>query len=343
MEQHYVIIGDGTAGNVAADALRQGDSEARITVISAEPTHYVYRHRLAESLTGKEGFDSLVVHPPKWYEQRRIQLRLAQPVVQVRPKDKSILLAHRERISYDKLLICSGERHRLPEYLSHFEKFINKFSSGKDAIMLKARMDRIEHVTLLGGDTVGLQLISALLPAGKKVTLVMDEYRFWPFEFDDQTRDRMAQSLALKGVEVLKDDFVTDVQKQNGGLLVKTRAGARIATDEAILCSGMVPCLEFLADSGIDVQEGVLVNDHLETNADQVWAAGGCAQIYHREINDYRCSTGYVNAMIMGELAARNMLGAAANAPLCEPGKVRIAGEEFTTYGWKGFSLDEKN
>jgi NAD(P)H-nitrite reductase large subunit len=327
---HYVIIGDGTAGNVAADALRSGDGDARITVISAEPTHYVYRHRLAGFLTEKHGFDALIVHPPEWYEERRIQLRLAQPVTQVRPRDKSILLAHRERINYDKLLICSGERHRIPEYLSHFEQSINRFSTGKDALRL-------------GGDMVGLQLISELLPAGKKVTLVMDEYRFWPFEFDDQMRDLMAQALANKGVEVLKDDFVTDVQKQNGGLLVKTRGGARIATDEAILCSGMVSCLEFLADSGIDMQEGVLVNDHLETSVDDVWAAGGCAQIYYQEIKDYRCSTGYVNAMTQGELAAKNMLGSREKAPLCEPGKVRIDGHDFETFGWKGFSLDEKN
>ncbi|HUT55371.1 MAG TPA: NAD(P)/FAD-dependent oxidoreductase [bacterium] len=341
--EHYVIIGGGTAGNVAAETLRQGDAQARVTLISADPTHYVYRHRLADFAATEESFDSLIVHDPKWYEDRKVQLRLAQPVVQVRPSDKSILLAHRERITYDKLLICSGERHRLPEYLSPFDKFINKFSSGRDAIMLKARMDRIEHVTLLGGDSIGLQLISALLPAGKKVTLVMDEYRFWPFEFDDKQKDRMAEALSKKGVQVLKDDFVTDVQKQNGGLLVKTRGGARIATDEAILCSGMVPSLEFLADSGIDMQEGVLVNERLETSAGQVWAAGGCAQIYHPELNDYRCSTGYVNALVQGELAARNMMGALENAPLCEPGKFRISGEEFTTYGWKGFSLDEKN
>ena len=143
-------------------------------------------------------------------------------------------------------------------------------------------------------------------------------------------------------MEVLKNDFVTDIQKQNGGLLVKTRSGARIATDEAILCSGMVPCLEYLGDSGIEIQEGVLVNDKLETNADQVWAAGSCAQIYYAKLSDYRCSTGFVNARVQGELAARNMLGGVGKAELAEAGKFLIAGEEFTTYGWKGFSLDEK-
>ena len=96
-------------------------------------------------------------------------------------------------------------------------------------------------------------------------------------------------------------------------------------------------------DSGIEIQEGVLVNDHLETKFENVWAAGSCAQIYYPELNDYRCSTGFVNAVTQGELAAKNMLGVVGQVPAREPGKILIAGEEFATYGWKGFSLDGKN
>jgi NAD(P)H-nitrite reductase large subunit len=342
-QPHYVIIGNGSAGNQAAAFLRNGDQDARISIISAEPTQYTCRHGLASFLIEDRELESLSVNSPDWYDERNIRLRLNQPVVKVNPHERWLLLAHREKLNYDKLLICSGASHRIPEYLSHFESLLTRFSSGKDALLLKARLDNTRHITLLGGDCIGLQLLTALLPKGKKVTLVMDEYKFWPLEFDDQTKDRLATSLEKKDVEVIRDDFVIDIKKQETGLLVKTRGGANIETGEAIVCSGMTPDLSYLGGSGIDLQQGVLVNERLETNIDNVWVAGECAQIYYPEISDYRLSTGYLNAQTQGRLAAENMLGGSEHAVLPKLGNVVIAGEKFSTYGWKGFSLDETN
>jgi nitrite reductase (NADH) large subunit len=339
-KSHHVIIGNGSAGNIAATFLREMDGDSRITIISAEPTQYLCRHRLARFLVEDRDLDSLSMYPPEWYIERKIRLRINQPVVRVNPLEKSLLLAHRERIRYDKLLICSGASHRIPEYLSHFKDLLTRFSNGEDALMLKARMDTIKHVTLLGGDCIGLQLLTALLPAGKKISLVMDEYRFWPLEFDDETKNRLSDALEKKGVEVIRGDYVTDIEKQNGRLIVSTREGVKIETDEAVVCSGMTPSLEYLGMSGIDIQHGVLVNERLEANVDNVWAAGECAQIYYPEVKDYRLSTGYVNAQVQGELAAKNMMGGSEQAALPETGIVMISGEKFRTYGWKGFSLD---
>ncbi len=338
---HYVIVGNGSAGNRAADIIRKGDKDARITIISAESTPYMHRHRLARFLVEERGIDSLSVHPPQWYELRNILLRLNQPVVRVNPHEKWLLLAHRERVRYDKLLICSGASHRIPEYLSHFKDTLTRFSNGRDALLFKARISTINHITFLGGDCICLQVLAALLPAGKKATLIMDEYRFWPLEFDERTKDRLARALEKKGVEVVHDDFVTDIQRSEGHLIVKTRKGSRIKTDEAFVCSGMTPNLEYLGDSGIDMQQGILVNELLETNVEDVWAAGECAQIYYPEIKDYRLSTGYVNAINQGQLAAKNMVGGHEQCILPALGNVVIDGEKFATYGWKGFSLDE--
>jgi len=338
---HYVIIGNGSAGNEAASRLRNVNQEARITIISAEPTLYVYRHRLARFLVDERELESLAVYPPAWYEEKDIRLRLSQPVVKVNPREKCLFVAHREKIRYDKLLVCSGAGHRVPEYLSHFKDLLTRFSNGKDALLLKERMEKLNHITLLGGDCISLQLLTVLLPAGKKVTLVMDEYRFWPLEFDEQTKDRLANALEKKGVDVIHNDYVIDIKRSDNRFKIETRNGSKMETDEALVCSGMTPSLEYLGDSGIDMQQGILVNELLETNVDDVWAAGECAQIYYPEIKDYRLSTGYVNAKNQGELAAKNMLGGSDRATLPALGHVVIEGEKFGTYGWKGFSLDE--
>jgi NAD(P)H-nitrite reductase large subunit len=338
---HYVIIGNGTCGNHAADLIRKGDKDGRITIISAGPFHYAHRQNLAKYIFREDlSIEDLVVHPPEWYEERKITLRLNQPVVSVNTDEKYLLLAHRERVRYDKLLICSGARHRIPEYLSHFEALLTKFSTEREAFLLKAEMDQIKHVTLLGGDLVGLQLFSVLLPAGKKVTLIMDEFSFWPLEHDKQTIKKLSDAIEKKGVEVIRNDYVTDIEAVDNRKKVKTMGGFETITDKLILCSGLVPTLQYLATSGIDMQEGVLVNHKLESSVKNVWAAGECAQIYHEELKDYRCSSGFQNAYLQGEIAAKNILGGSESALLCEVGTITVAGEEFISYGWKGFTLD---
>lgn len=340
---HYVIVGNGTAGNRAADVLRKGDPESRVTIVSAEPTPYLRRRRLPRYLVG-EGvrLEDLDIHEPEWYAERDIKLRLNQPVVSLHDSEKYALLAHRERLHYDKLLICTGSRHRLPEYLSPYDSLLTRFGSGLDAIKLRNRLPKMEHLTMIGGDCVALQLCMALLGMGKKITMILNQYRFWPLEFDEDVKDRIAAAIEKKGIEIVRGDFPTEIAGEGEELTIKTRQGKVIETNAAVLTSGMVPCLEFLAGSGVDVQEGVLVNERLESSVKDVYAAGECAQIYYGEIGEYRCSTGFVNASNQGKMAARNMLGEQETVSMCEPGHVVIEGEKFVTYGWKGFSLDEK-
>jgi NAD(P)H-nitrite reductase large subunit len=340
---HYVIIGNGTCGNTAAKVLRDNDKDARITIISAEPTHFLYRHNLVNFLISGKKLEFYYAHPHQWYIDNNIKLRLNQPVLSLRINDKTLLLAHRERISFDKLLICSGAKHRVPEYLINFESFLTKFSSSVDAINLKSRLDKIKKLVILGGDCIGLRLIWVLKPKKVEITLIMDDYKFWPLEFDDSIKDRLTSALEQKGIRVLRDDFTVDIKGKNNHFEITTRKSIKLDADEIFLCSGMSPKLDYLVDSGLDLNEGVLVNNRLETSGDSIWAAGECAQIYYPEIKDYRCSTGYANASTQGAIAAKNMLGGSENATLPEKGKVIISGETFETYGWKGFSLDETN
>jgi NADPH-dependent 2,4-dienoyl-CoA reductase/sulfur reductase-like enzyme len=339
---HYLIVGNGPAGNEAAAALRASDPEARITIVSAVGHHYLHPEKLAPFVARPErSLQDLYVRQYSWYAERRIQLRLNQPVNRIDPVEKFVYLNHKERVHYDRLLLATGARPRVPERLTHYAQHLTRFSTGTDALLLKRDLGRIKHLTLLGGDCIALELAQALRPLGVKLTFILDEFRFWPIEFDEAVKKRLADSLERKGFEVIRDDLAVSVEPADGRLAVKTRGGKELRTDRACVSSGMVPVVEFLGAAGIDTQVGVLVDDHLQTNVAEIWAAGECAQVYHPELKDYRCSTGSVNAEQQGRLAARNMLGGRETVKLPEPGKVTIAGEQFITYGWKGFSLDE--
>ena len=341
---HFVIVGNGPAGNEAAAALRGQDPKARITIISAAATHYLRPEKLAAFLVQpRHRLKDLYIHPYPWYEEQRIQLRLNQTVNRIAPEQKYVYLNHKERVRYDRLLLVTGARPRVPERLASLSSLLTRFATGADALLLKRGIARVKHMTMLGGDCIALELAQALLPQGVRLTFILDEYRFWPLEFDEGVKKRLADSLEKKGIEVVRDDLAVSVEPASDELLVKTRGGKEVKTDRACLSSGMVPAVDFLGSAGIDTQLGVLVDDHLQTSQPDIWAAGECAQVYYSELKDYRCSTGSVNAEQQGRLVAQNMLGAKETVKLPEPGRVTIAGEHFTTYGWKGFSLEEKD
>lgn len=337
---HYMIIGNGDTGNNAAATIRKDDPDAFITIVSAQPTHYVDHSLLASFLLDKQDIKKLYVHPYTWYSENRVNLRLNQPVIRVDPQKREIMLAHNEIIHYDKLLIASGAKPKLPEPLSRYENMLTRFCTPVDLLKMRERLDVLKHVTMIGGDCIALHLAGSLLKLGKSITFILNEYYFWPMEFDESVKQRLIDSLIKKGVNVISEDITMEIKSGEKGIDVHTKSGKIIKTDMACLTSGMIPSIDFLRDSGIDVQTGILVDQYMHTSVEDIWAAGECATVYYPELKDYRQTTGQINAQYLGVVAARNMLGEHKTVNLQEPGKITIAGEDFITYGWKGFSID---
>ena len=113
--EHYVIIGNGAAANGAADTLRRGDPEGRITLISDEFFPFYYRHMLRHYLVGDKEEEDLMVRPPSYYKENRIRLRLGQTVVKADLEDRTLYLKDMEKVHYTRLLLCVGSRPRIPE------------------------------------------------------------------------------------------------------------------------------------------------------------------------------------------------------------------------------------
>ena len=336
----YVIIGNGHAGNSAAETLRKGNPDAEIAIISSKPTHYFDHSLLAAFLMDKKDITSLYLYPYTWYREHNIVLRLNQTVTRVIPDKHQLILSHNERIHYDRLLIASGAKPKLPESLARYKNMLTVFTDALDALKLRERLGTVKHVTMVGGDSVGLHLAGSMIKLGKSITIILNEYNFWPLEYDESVKNKLIGCLKKKHIDVIADDLTTEIVQDGTGMNVMTKNGKIIKTDLAFLTSGMVPSIDFLDGSGIDIQTGILVDEYLHTSVQDVWAAGECATVYYPELKDYRQTTGEINAKLLGSIAARNMLDEKAAVSLGEPGKITIEGEDFITYGWKGFSID---
>jgi nitrite reductase (NADH) large subunit len=334
--EHYVIVGNGAAGNRAAEVIRDGDPEARITLISDEFFPFYYRHLLAYYVTGEKEESELAVYPASHYRDRRIRLRLGQTVCRVDFKEKTLFLKHMEKVHYTRLLLCIGSKPRVPEVHFSYSRHFTVMKTLAHARCLREKLDSVRNVLIAGGDLVSLRLAKAFLKKKIEVYFLIDEGSFWPLELTPDRRAELAESLSKVGIEVLPEDDLAGVEPTaSGGYDVTTHKGKKLSCDMVGGFFGLVPDVDFLHGSGVDIDRGILVSESLETSVPHVYAAGDCAQVYNPEIRNYWVSIGWPNAERLGEVAGKNILGADVEAGEPPASALTYEGIKVNTSWWR--------
>lgn len=309
---HYVIIGVGIAGNQAAGTLRERDPDCRITIITLTSLPYYNRYDLPRVFRGCSDWRELIVHPPVYYEEEHIILRRNSQVVNVDGKGRSISFAHNEDMHYDRLLVCSGGRSHLPEGLSEYRHLMNGFTSFEAAMTVFKRLPPGGRVLMLGGDMIGLDLARTLVDTGYRVTLVLNEYTFWPHRVEPNERAGFLEALERMGIEISDGPPLERMEEGAEGHPARRLVfddGSELCGDVVMPFCGLVPSVEFMLGSGVDIERGLLVDPNLRTTDEHIWAAGDVCQIWSAEENAYRFYYGWNNVRVMGEVASRNMTG----------------------------------
>lgn len=310
INDHYVIIGNGPAGNHAAATLRKKDKDARITIISDECIPFYYKPKLTGFIANEIAKMKLMVNPLDSYRKQDIRVRLGQEVGQINPESKSLFLNHMEKINYTKLIIASGSRARLLPSMSSYADHLKFITSYSDVMEYKEIIQSAKDFFIFGGDLVGFKFLKMLNSIGKTVTIMIHPDAFWPFNLTDDMLDQIFTSLSRFDVHIIiKDDISTIDRRKNGSYRIKTRKGIEKTVDEVFSFNGLIPNIEFAKGSGIDIDHGILVSQYLKTNMDDIYACGSCAQIYNPGIKSYTTSIGWPNAAVQGEVTALNLLG----------------------------------
>ena len=311
-DQHYVIIGNGVAGNRAAAVLRERDPDNRITIISIGGLLFYDRYQLPQVFEGKRDWRAYLVYPPDYYEEKRISVRRKCRVTQIDPRRRVLTLAHREEVGYDTLLIASGGGGYLPPRLSEYARLFQHFGTYRAALATADALPDGGTVVMLGGDILGIDVAHAIAATGHRVILIASEQVFWPHKVEPDACPTLFAALERAGIEVIEDGVIERIEAgTNGGSprRVALADGREIAGDVVMPFFGLMPSLEFMVGSGVDIERGLLVNPELKSTDPHIWAAGDVCQIWSADENAYRFYYGWKNVNAMGELAARNMTG----------------------------------
>ncbi len=310
--QHKVVIGNGVAGSQAAILLRERDPDCRVTVISAGALMFYNRYELPDVFRGRQDWRDYLVYPPEFYQDNQITLRRKSIVSEIETANQTIVMAHREQIAYDQLLVATGGGGYLPERLQESAKLMSRFTTFRDAMGVFEQLPKGGRAIMLNGDMIGLDLARTLIDTGYNVTLVAGERTFWPHEIAPENRPKFLAALERMGIEVIDGREVARVEA--GG---KGKPPRRVVFDDktdlhgdVVMPSyGLMPALDFMAQSGVDIERGLLVDTELRTTNKSIWAAGDVCQIWSEEEHNYRFYYGWKNVRTMGEVAARNMSG----------------------------------
>jgi NADPH-dependent 2,4-dienoyl-CoA reductase/sulfur reductase-like enzyme len=331
---HCVIIGNGPAANQAAVTLRETDPDLRVTIIGQEPVRYYRPHLLPDYVAGLIQEEDLYVNPLDFYVERDIHLRLGQRVVGVDLQQRRVILEHREVLPFDGLILAVGGTPKIPELLEPYAHLMLTLKTLTDARLWIENLSRAESVLIVGGDLTSLVFTKTLLSLGKRVLFVLNERSFWPLQFSTDIKEQITRGLLDRGVEVLDGADVRRVDRVRPDTLeVRTdKAAVRVGLVGAFY--GLVPDVKFLTRSGLDIDRGILVDEHLQTRHQDVYAAGDCSQVFHPDTRDYWVSIGYANACGLGRLAALNLAGRKTQVKVPPESLFRLEGVKVNLSWW---------
>lgn len=302
-DYQYLIIGGGLAGDAAVRGIRELDMEGSIGMFSTELNPPYTRPNLSKGLWKGRTLEKI------WRNTQDldVDLLLGRRVTHLDPLEKCVRDEMGNDYSFDKLLLATGGS---PVRLPFGGDDIIYFRDLQDYQRLRALSDSGEQFLVIGGGFIGSEIAAALTMAGKKVVMVFPEAaigaRVFPTELSSYLNDYYRQ----KGVEVLTNDSATGLERNGSRFMVRSRSGRVFEVDGVVAGIGIRPNLELAAQAGLQVENGIIVNEHLQTSASDVFAAGDVANFHHSALGKRVRVEHEDNAIQMGRLAGRNMTGA---------------------------------
>jgi len=335
--QHFIIIGNGPAGNQAARTLRDKAPDARITLISRHAGGCYRPQLLPHFISGKIEAEGLFVFSPSSYKEKNIKLRSGREVVSIDLNQHEIEMAHKEVLHFDGLIIATGGIPRIPDQVTHARDLMLTLKTPDDAKVWIKELAKTSSVLIIGGDLTSFALTKTLIEMEKKVYFVLNEEAFWPLKFDTSLSEEVSKKLMQRGVHVLEGIDPNSIARMSGGPVQVDTGDRKIRVGLVGAFFGLVPDIEFTSQSGLKSDRGILVDEYLNTGFEGVYATGDCAQVYDPELQDYWISVGHDNAVKLGRIAALNMAGEKVRMEIARESIFESHGVKANTAWWTTF------
>ena len=279
MINRIIIIGNGIAGITAVKAIREVDKESEVFIFGEEKFYPYNRIKLSKNLFDELSEDNTLLLKKSWYEENKVNIYVSKKVAKINIENKEVVLCDKSILKYDKLLLANGARNNKPPVEGIEKPGVFNLRTLQDAWDIKSKIKKGESVINIGGGIQGLETAWNLNQHGINVSIVEIQSRLMPNQLDEKASKILQDSVEKFDINI---HLNTRVNKIAGNNEVE---GVVISSDEFMPCNkviysaGIKPNIEMFEDTPIKCEKGIVINEKMETNIADIYAAGDVAEL----------------------------------------------------------------
>ena len=302
-----IIVGNGVAGTTLARQVRK-KSTRPILLISEEHPYFFSRTALMYVYMGHLTFDHTQPYESHFWKKNNITL-LQERVTGFDPQKKEVFLAKGETLAYGDLVWAVGSRPNRFGWPGEQARRVQGLYHKQDLDQLEAWSPEIKEAVIVGGGLIGIELAEMLHSRGKKVCFLVRENSFWKSVLPTEDAALLNQHILQHGIDLRLNTELERIETDEKGnaMGVITSKGERIQCQYVGLTAGVHPNIDFLKDSTLNCNRGILVNRFLETNLPNVYAIGDCAEQKEPVAGRRSIEAVWYTGRMMGETLAQTL------------------------------------
>lgn len=314
MNVKYLIIGNSSGGIGAVEAIRKHDNENSIAIVSDENMHTYSRALIPYYLRGKIEKHQLYYRSEEFYEKNHIITFLGKKVTDIDTESQNIFLKDGDKIHYEYLVIASGGEPFVPP-IKGLKNNYYTFTTFKDAEQIKKGIElgRIKKTVILGAGLIGLLAAESLKTLGMEVTVIELANRILIKVLDSQTSEIFQDIIRAQDIELIMGHTIAEIvnspedPKKIEKIILDNQK--ELDCDLLIIAIGVRPRIDFLKNTGIETNRGIIIDRYMRTNISNIYACGDCAEIYDFIFDENKLTPIWPAAYIGGMTAGNNITG----------------------------------
>jgi anthranilate 1,2-dioxygenase ferredoxin reductase subunit len=303
--QNFVIVGGGQAGRRAAEVLRERAPDARICVIGEE-LHIPYdRPSLSkDALLDERREHQAFIRDAAYYVSQRIEMRLGVRVTLIDRAQRTLVLDDGSQVPYGKLLLATGSRVR--QLNGHAVNYLRTLD---DARALRARLVRGAQVAIVGGGFIGLEVAASAIGRGCAVTLVEPADRLLKRSMPAEVSEYIRALHTRNHIDLRLGVQVENVRATADGTMRIDTSEGELRANVVVAGIGVIPNVELAQSAGLEVKDGIVVDEGCRTSDTHIFAAGEVTQHFVSSVGRHVRVESWQVAEKQSAVAAANMLG----------------------------------
>lgn len=298
-----IIAGAGIACVSAVKAIRQRNKQIEIAVYGEESYYPYKRIRLTKDLASGIEEQNLLIEKQPWYEENQVNLYTNKKMVRIDPPNHRVFLSDGTIDEYTTLLLANGASNYVPPIKGIDKDNVFTLRNLWDTRAILGQAERSKQVLVIGGGILGLEIAWSLTKLGKKVAVVEALPRLMPRQLDEKASAILQKIVESHGVDVHIGSQVKEITGDGEVTDFITDQNLRQLCDMVIHSTGICPNIQLVKDTGIQTNRGIIVNERMETNLPDIYAAGDVAEFQGMVPGLWNV------ASLQGEIAGSNMAG----------------------------------